>query len=181
MPKLVVMTGVSIDGYMAARDGSHPFARGPEDPEMTRWKVERLNRVGAHLMGRITYGHMSQAWPSSTGPIADAMNARPKLVFSKTLEETPWGEARVARGELVDEIERAKGEYDGDLVAYGGASFVQSLSRERLVDEYWLSIHPAALGDGMPLFAGLPEPLQLDLVEANRYETGTVVHVYRRR
>jgi hypothetical protein len=33
----------------------------------------------------------------------------------------------------------------------------------------------------MPLFAGLAEPLQLDLVEAHRYETGTVVHRYRPR
>ncbi|MBA2255690.1 MAG: dihydrofolate reductase family protein [Thermoleophilaceae bacterium] len=42
-----------------------------------------------------------------------------------------------------------------------GAVFAQALSRERLVDEYRLVVHPAALGDGLPLFRGLPERLAL--------------------
>jgi hypothetical protein len=33
--------------------------------------------------------------------------------------------------------------------------------------------------DGLPLFAGLPEPLVLDLIEATAYADGAVLHVYR--
>jgi hypothetical protein len=37
---------------------------------------------------------------------------------------------------------------------------------------------PAALGDGLPLFAGLTGPLLLDLIEARPYADGSVLHVY---
>jgi hypothetical protein len=42
-------------------------------------------------------------------------------------------------------------------------------------------VHPAALGDGLPLFRGLPERLALELVEAHTYATGAAIHVYRPR
>ena len=75
-----------------------------------------------------------------------------------------------------------KREPGNDLIAYGGSCFAQSLTRERLVDEYLLMVEPAAPGSGMRLFAeDLGEPLHLDLVEAHTYPTGVAFHVYRPR
>ena len=51
----------------------------------------------------------------------------------------------------------------------------------RLVDEYRLVIHPAALGDGLALFKDLPSRLALELVDAHTYSTGAAIHVYRPR
>jgi hypothetical protein len=34
-------------------------------------------------------------------------------------------------------------------------------------------------GDGLPLFAGLSAPFNLDLIEAQAYADGAVLHVYR--
>jgi dihydrofolate reductase len=65
------------------------------------------------------------------------------------------------------------------MIAWGGAAFAQSLSRLRLVDEYRLVVQPVALGDGLPLFAGLTAPFVLDLIEARAYADGAVLHVYR--
>ena len=42
-------------------------------------------------------------------------------------------------------------------------------------------IHPAALGDGLPLFKDLPSRLALELVETHTYSTGAALHVYRPR
>jgi riboflavin biosynthesis pyrimidine reductase len=58
------------------------------------------------------------------------------------------------------------------------AAFAQSLTRLRLVDEYRLVLQPVALGDGLPLFAGLTAPFVLDLM-ARAYGDGAVLHVYR--
>jgi dihydrofolate reductase len=69
--------------------------------------------------------------------------------------------------ELADEIARLKAAQGGYLLAHGGARFAQALSREGLVDEYRLVIHPAALGDGVALFKDLPSRLALELVEAH--------------
>jgi riboflavin biosynthesis pyrimidine reductase len=65
------------------------------------------------------------------------------------------------------------------MIAWGGAAFAQSLSRLGLVDEYRLVVQPVALGDGLPLFAGLTGPFVLDLVEATAYADGAVLHIYR--
>jgi dihydrofolate reductase len=62
-----------------------------------------------------------------------------------------------------------------DIGVAGGARFAQSLSKQRLVDEYRLTIHPVALGSGMPLFA---EAINLKLLGTRRFATGVVVHTY---
>ena len=137
--------------------------------------------AGAHLMGRRTYEDMASVWPKSATDVAAAMNEIPKVVFSETLERAEWPQSRIAAGELAHEIARLKAQEGGYLLAHGGAKFAQALSRERLVDEYRLVIHPAALGDGLPLFKDLPSRLALELVEAHTYSTGAVLHVYRPR
>jgi dihydrofolate reductase len=132
-------------------------------------------------MGRVTYEEMAAFWPNSTSDYARPMNEIPKVVFSKTLQHADWPETRIARGDLAEEVEGLKREPGNDLIAYGGATFDQALSRLGLVDEYRLMIQPAALGVGLPLFKDLAAPLHLELVEATTYATGVAIHVYRPR
>jgi dihydrofolate reductase len=107
------------------------------------------------------------------------MNDIPKVVFSSTLERAEWAETRIARGELAEEIAALKSEPGSEMLAWGGAAFAQSLSRLGLVDEYRLVLQPVALGNGLPLFDGLTAPLRLELVDAQTYNTGAALHVYR--
>ena len=97
----------------------------------------------------------------------------------RSLTSANWAQSTIASGDLADEITALKREPGGDLIAWGGAAFVQSLSRLRLVDEYRLAVQPVALGDGLALFAELSTPFVLDLVEAQAYADGSVLHVYR--
>jgi len=181
MRRLILQTGISIDGYVAALDRSHPWSDGSEDEAVKRWILDSVWAAGAHLMGRVTYEEMAAFWPTSTSEYARPMNEIHKVVFSKTLEHADWAETRIARGDLSEEIGRLKREPGNDLIAYGGARFDQALSRLGLVDEYRLMIQPAALGAGLPLFKDLPAPLHLELVEATTYATGVAIHVYRPR
>ena len=57
---------VSIDGYVAALDGSHPWNDGSEDEAVKRWILDSVWAAGAHLMGRVTYEEMAAFWPTST-------------------------------------------------------------------------------------------------------------------
>jgi dihydrofolate reductase len=173
--------GVSIDGFVAALDGAHPWGYEREDDATKRWKLDSVRAAGAHLMGRVTYQEMAGVWPTSTSEYAAPMNEIPKVVFSKTLQSAEWADSQIARGDLAEEIARLKREPGADLIAHGGATFAQALSRLRLVDEYRLVIHPTALGNGLALFNDLPAPLHLELIEAHRYRTGAVGHIYRPR
>jgi dihydrofolate reductase len=116
--RLILQTSVSIDGYVAALDGSHPWGDGREDDEaLKRWILDSVWAAGAHLMGRVTYEEMAAFWPASTSEYARPMNEIPKVVFSKTLQRADWPETRIARGDLGEEIERLKREAGGDLIA----------------------------------------------------------------
>jgi dihydrofolate reductase len=182
MRRLILQTSVSVDGYVAALDKSHPWSEGSEEDEaFKRWILDSVWAAGAHLMGRVTYEEMSAFWPTSTSEYAAPMNEIPKVVFSKTLQHADWPETRIARGDLAEEIARLKHEPGNELIAYGGATLDQALSRLGLVDEYRLMIQPAALGAGLPLFKDLPAPLHLELVEATTYQTGVAIHLYRPR
>jgi dihydrofolate reductase len=82
------------------------------------------------------------------------------------------GDADLARADPGDGPDRV-------AVALVGAAFVQALSRFALIDEYRLAVLPVALGDGLPPFKDLATPLRLELVEAESFPGGTVIHVYR--
>ena len=182
MRRLILQTSLSVDGYVAALDGSHPWSEGGDgDEDVKRWILDSVWAAGAHLMGRVTYEEMASVWPTSDSDFAVPMNEIPKVVFSKTLERAEWPETRIADGDLQEEIEQLKREPGGDLIAYGGARLDQALSRLGLIDEYRLMIQPAALGAGLPLFKDLPAPLHLDLVDAKTYPSGLAIHIFRPR
>jgi dihydrofolate reductase len=77
------------------------------------------------------------------------------------------------------EISELKRETGDETLAWGGASFAHSLSRLRLVDEHRLILQPVALGEGLPPFRDLTAPRKLELVDAQTFETGAALHVYR--
>jgi dihydrofolate reductase len=132
-------------------------------------------------MGRVSYEEMAAFWPTSDSEYARPMNETPKIVFSKTLQHADWPETRIARGDLAEEIRRLKREPRSDVIAYGGATLDESLTRLGLVDEYRLMTQPARARRRPPVFKDLRPPLRLELVEATTYETGVAIHVYRPR
>jgi dihydrofolate reductase len=179
MRRVVLQMGVTLDGYVAGRGGEGDWGLPAEHPDVRAWKVASLRKAGTHIMGRVTYEQMAGYWPSATEEYADFMNKLPKVAFSKTLPAAGWAGSRIARGDLTEEIAALKSEPGGEVVAHGGAAFVQALSRLGLIDEYRLVILPVALGSGLPLFKDLAKPLRVDLTEARSFPDGTVIHVYQ--
>jgi dihydrofolate reductase len=109
--------------------------------------------------------------------IADRLNTLPKVVFSNTLREAPWGEwrpARVVRGDAVAEIRRLKEEDGKHMVLWRSLSLAQNLIAAHLIDEYHLQICPTIVGGGRPLFPNLPSYVRLQRVNVRTYDTGVV-------
>jgi dihydrofolate reductase len=78
------------------------------------------------------------------------MNSVAKVVFSRTLACVDWENTRLASGSVAEEITCLKQQTGGTIGVAGGAHFAQFLSRERLIDQYRLTVHPVALGRGKP-------------------------------
>jgi len=180
MRPVALQMGISVDGYVTGgpEDDYDPGPQG-EHPDVVARKVAWLQAAGTHIMGRVTYEEMAGFWPTATGTYAPPMNDVPKVVFSRTLTKAEWPTSRIAHGDLAEEIHRLKDEPGGDIIAFGGHTFAQALSRAALVDEYRLVTRPAALGSGEPMFKNLGTVLHLDLVASDAYSDGTVITVYR--
>ena len=182
MPDVILYMSMSLDGFVGS-DREHPGMDVPEGAALKQWKLDRISKAGAHLMGRVTYQEMASFWPHSDDPYAAPMNDIPKVVFSKTLSDADarWPETRVARRELGTEIAAVKADVGSDAVVWGGSRLAGALAASNLIDEYRLLVQPLVLGRGHALFDQLPEARHLDLVEATPFPSGIVVHVYRPR
>jgi dihydrofolate reductase len=179
MRNVVLIMTASIDGFVVAPTG---HAGGlPEPEELERWKLDRIRRAGTHIMGRVTYLEMASGWPNATSDYAAPMNDIPKVVFSKTLDEASWAESSIASGDLADEITALRSQPGGEIIAWGGASFAQALSRARLIDQYVIVTQPVAYGGGQPIFKDLPDALHLELVATTSYQSGTALRIFEPR
>jgi dihydrofolate reductase len=180
MRNLILQMSISVDGVVAAPKAAGGVSSVPEDPELKRLKLDWLGQAGCHIMGRTAYLEMAAHWPYSDDPYAAPMNDLPKVVFSRTLQDAPWPTSRIARGDLVEEIDALKREPGGDILAWGGAGFAHSLLSAGVIDEYRLVINPVLAGQGLNIFRRFPGPIDLHLANARAYDTGAVLHVYDR-
>ena len=208
MRELVLGMSISLDGFVAGPHGEPEADWILRVADSTAWIVERLRHAGAIAMGSGSYYALVAFWPYAETPFAPPMNDTPKIVFSRhglkadvvtrVLADaqrdrggdqhrvTPTeavlrscAEPTVARGDLAAAVARLKAQPGEFINVLGGASLAQSLVAAGLVDEYRLIVHPVALGRGLPLFAGLAQPLQLRLVSRVSFDSGAVGEVYR--
>ena len=176
MASLVLKMSVSLDGFVAPRDGSTDWIASGRSADGLSWTVETVSNAGAHLIGAATYAGWAGYWPSASGPFAKPMNEIPKVVFSDSLTSADWGETTIAAGDLAEAITRLKQERsDGYLLAHGGVRFARSLVETGLIDEYRLMIHPVVLGAGERLFLA---PLTIEPVSTTAFSGGGVAHVF---
>jgi dihydrofolate reductase len=181
--RLILHMAVSLDGFVARDDGVIDWLTPPDGPDLGADRhhanLEMIGQVGLIVIGRGAYEEMVQAWPSSDSPMGRLINRLPKVVFSDSLDTVEWENARLNKAPLEEEIPRLKGEPGQDIVVFGGGRIGHSLIRHRLVDELRLTVHPVALGSGISLMHGLPEPQRFELVSATVFLDGSVVQVLR--
>ena len=144
---------------------------------------QMYQRADAFLFGRWTYDFFAGYWGAmaypGSGPIADALNARPKYVASTTLTEPRWADTTVLSGDLAAAIGELKAKPAGELQVHGSLSLVRWLLDNQLVDEMNLLIVPVVVGQGTRLFPDRGPDIALDLVESRAFPKGTTIQVYR--
>jgi dihydrofolate reductase len=163
MRKLKLQVNMSLDGFV---DGinNHVSLWAKWNEEARNYSIANLECVDYFLVGRKEASGMVSHWAAAAENPDDPNFAFgkkftdiPKMMFSKTRMDSDLVNTTVSNGDLVEEITRLKAQKGGDILAYGGAGFVSSLVRYRLVDDYHLLVNPVALGEGVPIFGGLEE------------------------
>jgi dihydrofolate reductase len=105
----------------------------------------------------------------------------PKLVFSNTLGEAPWGEwpaARVVHGDPGAAIKGLKDQDGKHMVLWGSLSLAQELIAADLIDEYHFQLCPTLVGGGRTLFPTRESYARLQRVNVQTYDTGVVFLQY---
>jgi dihydrofolate reductase len=183
MRKVVLWIGTSLDGFTSGvneqLDWLVPHATQPESEAIFRRLRERCDTV---LVGRVNYEGYFGYWPKVKDDpkaarhdveISRWLDDVPKVVFSRTLREVKWKNARLAKGSAAEEVAALKRAPGKDLVIQNSTRLTQSLLAAGLVDELQMTVAPVALGAGRALFSGLPKRLDLGLAEQIRFEDGT--------
>ena len=128
--KVILKMVMSLDGFVTSPDGTHEWMFEWFGGDSNEWNRRALAEAGVHAMGRRSYEIMGPHWASSEGPIATAMNTKPKAVFSTTLEKAEWGPAEIFGGDLGAAIAELKARNDdGTVLVHGGPNFAKSLTR----------------------------------------------------
>lgn len=182
MRKLLVFQNVSLDGYFADLQGDMSWAHN-SDPEWMEFVAGNAGGESEMLFGRVTYNMMKSYWPTphalENNPVVAAhMNAQPKVVFSRTLDEASWSNTRLVTGDPVEEVRRMKGEAGPGMVIFGSGTIVAQLAQAGLIDEYMLAIHPIVLGSGKSMFDGVKNKIGLTLTKTRVFGNGNIMLNY---
>jgi dihydrofolate reductase len=184
MRSVTYSMNVSLDGYISGPDGGFEWTEPGQ--ELFRFVTDETRELAAYVMGRRLYETMLYWETADQDPSLDddalawaaIWKPLPKVVFSTTLPAVE-GNARLATGSLVEEIERLRAEpADGDI-AIGGATLAGEAARLGLIDEYRPRVHPVLVGGGIPFYPQSGRRVDLELVESRTFSPQTVCFRYR--
>ncbi|WP_406629194.1 dihydrofolate reductase family protein [Amycolatopsis sp. WGS_07] len=178
MANLVYFVHTSLDGCVEGPAGEFDWPQ--MGPELSDYANDVSQRAGMFAYGRRVWEMMSSYWPDvesiSDHPhdlaFAPIWRKKPKLVFSRTLGTADWN-TQIAAGDLSEEVAKHKSTAPGDILLMGGHTLAAELSRQGLIDEYLICVHPVILGGDKRPFAEDTDRIGLRLTESRTLD-GTV-------
>jgi len=177
MRKILVSQFLTLDGIMDAPEKWNP--KYFEDAEVVNEILVDLSAADLLLLGRTSYDFFASRWPSRTGTMADYFNNLPKIVVSKTLLKPEWKNTTIISSTAIEEIKTRKGQPGNNILVIGSHKLVQTLMREKLIDEYKLYVYPLTLGNGKRLFEHGTAEQALRLITAKQFASGVMAITYR--
>lgn len=174
----------SLDGYVAAPDGSFEFAH--PDAELHAFVNDVFRRARTILIGRRSY-ELMDPWdtldlddgqlPEEEIAFARQWRETDKIVYSTTLTQVRHPRTRLESTFDPAAIRALTDASDRDLMI-GGSVLAGAAFRAGIVDEVWTFLVPTVIGGGLPMFAPGARA-HLDLINQRRFGNGTVGLHYR--
>lgn len=183
---------LSLDGRVAGPGGEYDMS----------WIVPHATTDGARehmvkvtstattaLLGRKNYQGFGSYWPA----VADDEEADPrdrafarwlndveKIVFSRTLEEADWHNARIATASPANAVRQLRGEPGGDIIVLASASVIRDLLEAGELDRLSITLCPELPGGGARLFRDGPAGSSWSLTSMASTESGAICLLYDR-
>jgi len=155
--KVVLYIAMSLDGYIARKDGSVDWLFDVEGDGGDNGYAAFYQTIGTVVMGRTTYEDVLKL--SEDFPYAD----RPTYVLSRS-EQPPAPHVQFTTEPVETLIPRLQQASDADLWIVGGGQLVQAVMEKQLLHEIEVAIIPKILGEGIPLFPEGIVPSNLKMI-----------------
>lgn len=176
MRKVILFIAMSLDGYIADKNGSVEWLDGQSKSEENIDTYSMfIKDVDTVIMGWNTYYQIITELSPTEWVYADLTSyviTHREMVSTKEIIFTSKG--------VCDIVSKLKQEQGKNIWICGGADIVQQLIKEDLIDEFHISIIPTILGAGIRLFATDSKEIKLKLVHTQTYN-GITELIYRRR
>ncbi|NYT92900.1 dihydrofolate reductase family protein [Salinispora sp. H7-4] len=188
--KLAYFVAATLDGFIAAPDGSFDFF--PLGPDLASYLVAEwpqtlptfahaqlgvaspaTGRFDAVLMGRVTYelglklGHTSP------------YDHLKQYVFSRSLAPASYPDVEIVSGDPSSFVRQLKARPGRDIWLCGGGQLAGQLLDE--LDELVLKLNPVVAGSGIPLVDRGFDPHRFALTSTRTLASGVIVAHYTRQ
>jgi dihydrofolate reductase len=176
MPRKVVLGfGISLDGYIARRNGGLDFLVIDKEGESAM--ADFFSKIDVTIMGRKT----AAGWVKmrDRGEIPETPDMA-NYVVSRRWKPGKRDGFEVVKGPLNALVRKLKRSAGKDIYLGGGGELARSFLQEDLVDEMFIGIGPILLGDGIPGFPGKFPQRDFRLIECKSYSNGSVGLRYER-
>ncbi len=168
--KISVFVGVSVDGFMARRNGEFDFLpAGGGEPHGYN---EFIATVDAIVLGRNTFEIVmaTKEWPYG--------EKRVVVLSSSPLDVSKAGGVAEQMGGSPVEIVKKLAVSGAQHLYVDGGITIQEFLRAGLVDRLVITRVPVLIGEGIPLFGSLPRDVRLRHVATRSYASGLVQSEY---
>ncbi|MBC7922423.1 MAG: dihydrofolate reductase, partial [Ferruginibacter sp.] len=126
-----------------------------------------IKTVDAVIVGRKTYDKVISMGHDFPHTDKDA------YVITRTSKPS-IGSVKFYTKSLKDLVAKLKSEPGKNVFVDGGAEIVNALLKDNLIDEFYISVIPIILGDGISLFRSGTSETKLKLVNSTYFDKGLV-------
>jgi dihydrofolate reductase len=179
MRQIVLSLHISLDGFVAGLKGEMDWIRF--DQELFDLVGKFTDEADTALFGRVTYQMMENYWPAAADK-PDATkhdiehsqwyNSVDKIVLSRTMKSKGSDKTRFVSSNINEEIIQLKNMEGRNILIFGSPTVAQYLMSYNLIDQYWLFVNPVILGQGIPLFPGIMDRIDLKLLQTKVFPYG---------
>ena len=173
--KVILGFGISLDGYIARRNGAMDFL--VMDPEGEALMADFFAGIDTTIMGRKTAAITEKLRKSGEIPEMPGIS---NYVVSRRWKPGKHEGFEVVSGPLSAFVKKLKRRKGKNIYLGGGGELCRSFLRDDLVDELYIGVSPVLLGDGIPGFPGRFPQRDFRLTECKSYSGGSVGLRYER-
>ena len=173
--KVILGFGISLDGYIARRNGAMDYL--VIDKEGEALMADFFAWIDTTIMGRKTAAATAKMRKSGEIPETPGIT---NYVVSRRWKPGKREGFVVVSGSLTAFVKKLKRRPGKDIYLGGGGQLCRSFLQEDLVDELYIGLGPVLLGDGIPGFPGKFPQRDFKLTECKSYSNGSVGLRYER-